>query len=264
MRSNYLTVKNTPIHYREIGSGRPLLLVHGWGGEWAVSVDPTLPTLAEHFRVIILDLPGYGQSAALSCPHTVANYAAFLGDFLDTLGLDSVYLQGHSLGCNIILELAAGNPERIGRIILNAPVFKLKGVLGNGTARPIVKKFVKRLLFGNHLNNGISFLNDTIDPHKLPQPLLRFADQAQRYCQASKQTLWENADSVLDHNLADCYQQVAGRIPVKIIYGERDFLSEPRAAPADADCLIVPGAYHSVFLEAPETYLKEVLAFLND
>ncbi|WP_375418681.1 alpha/beta fold hydrolase [uncultured Hymenobacter sp.] len=93
------------LNYLRRGTGPPLLLVHGIGGS-AHSWDPIIDALAAGRDVYAVDLPGHGQSPALSGPQTIGAFADALTSFLteqDLLGTDAV---GSSMGARLVLELA--------------------------------------------------------------------------------------------------------------------------------------------------------------
>jgi pimeloyl-ACP methyl ester carboxylesterase len=87
------------------GSGSPLLLVHGLGSSsanWA----PILDRLAARRRVIAVDLPGFGKSAPLNGPVTIATLSDAVAKFIASEGLAGVDTVGSSMGARIVLELA--------------------------------------------------------------------------------------------------------------------------------------------------------------
>jgi pimeloyl-ACP methyl ester carboxylesterase len=98
----------------------PLLALHGWLDN-AASFARLAPLLAEHRRVIALDLPGHGHSAHL--PAGVHRYnnldqVGHVLDFADALNLDRFDLLGHSLGAGIASLAAAAAPARTGKLLL--------------------------------------------------------------------------------------------------------------------------------------------------
>ena len=90
-----------------VGSGEPLLLIHGTGGtrfHWTPVVGP----LAEQRELLLVDLPGHGESdpPPVGVPHTPIGYAAILADTLDEFGTPLPDVAGNSVGGWTALELA--------------------------------------------------------------------------------------------------------------------------------------------------------------
>ncbi len=111
----------TRIHYREHGTGAPLIFLHsGWGYE-IFSIHRVLHALG-HYRVIIPDRSGYGRSShtAVMTPdfHRRAAEETFL--FLDALGIQQAILWGHSDGSVIAAWMALQHPERCAGLVLEA------------------------------------------------------------------------------------------------------------------------------------------------
>jgi pimeloyl-ACP methyl ester carboxylesterase len=106
------------LHYRELGSGPPVLLLHGWPTSsflWREVMKP----IAERNRVIAIDLPGFGGSDK---PTDVSYSFRFFGqaitDFLAALEIDRVGLAVHDLGGPIGVHWAIRNRERVDRLAL--------------------------------------------------------------------------------------------------------------------------------------------------
>ncbi|MFC1437263.1 alpha/beta fold hydrolase [Streptacidiphilus sp. N1-10] len=107
-----------PLHYHEAGDGPPLLLLHGSGpgvSGWA-NFGANLPVFAAHFRTLVLDFPGFGKSYPSEGNPMFAALPAAL-DFLDALSLDAVPVVGNSMGGNVAARLAAGQPDRVSRLV---------------------------------------------------------------------------------------------------------------------------------------------------
>jgi pimeloyl-ACP methyl ester carboxylesterase len=105
----------------EAGSGPPVVAVHGLGGTKG-SFLPTVVALAGVFRVIALDLPGFGDSdKPLGAPYDPRYFAGVVVDLLDALDIESAHLIGNSLGGRVALEVGMGHPDRAGRLALLAP-----------------------------------------------------------------------------------------------------------------------------------------------
>ncbi len=104
------------------GDGHPLLLIHGlssYGSYWA-DVLTVLP--ARGYRVITVDLPGYGRSARPpDAPYTPSWYATVMVGLLDALDIPSATVFGHSMGGQIALTMALDFPARVTGLVLSAP-----------------------------------------------------------------------------------------------------------------------------------------------
>lgn len=87
------------------GAGRPLLLVHGLGGS-VRSWDSVVPMLGRTREVVLVDLPGHGQSPPLPGRQAIAAYADALERFIDRNNLAGVDTVGSSVGARLVLELA--------------------------------------------------------------------------------------------------------------------------------------------------------------
>jgi pimeloyl-ACP methyl ester carboxylesterase len=107
LRAESIVVNGTKISYRHnlTGERDVALLLHGLGGDHRglLQVAQALPDV----DVVIPDVPGYGDSAPLTVPHTLANYAAAVEALRVALDLGPVHLIGHSLGASIALLHAA-------------------------------------------------------------------------------------------------------------------------------------------------------------
>jgi pimeloyl-ACP methyl ester carboxylesterase len=118
-----MEVDGLRLHYKESGpkDAPALLLLHGFGSslqtwdEWALKLEPS-------YRVIRLDLPGFGLTGASpSRNYSEENDLALLTQFADKLGLDKFSLIGHSMGGKMAWSLAASQPERVQALVLMAP-----------------------------------------------------------------------------------------------------------------------------------------------
>ncbi|MFJ2756424.1 alpha/beta fold hydrolase [Nocardioides sp. NPDC087217] len=116
------------LHISEAGSGPALVMLHG-GGPGASGVSnyhQNIPALAERFRVLLPDQPGFGRSyrpseAELEKDSITQITVDALVDALDDLGIDKVHVVGNSLGGAAAIALAQQHPDRVDRLVLMAP-----------------------------------------------------------------------------------------------------------------------------------------------
>jgi pimeloyl-ACP methyl ester carboxylesterase len=105
----------------EAGTGAPVVAIHGLGATKA-SFLATVAALAPRFRVIALDLPGFGDSdKPVGAPYDARYFATAVVQLLDTLGLERAHVIGNSLGGRVALELGLRAPDRAERLALLAP-----------------------------------------------------------------------------------------------------------------------------------------------
>ena len=113
------TINGLDLHYREAGSGFPVVLVHGFTGNsrnWAL----TVPALADQFRTVSIDLRGHGRSAR---PVREEDYQmeAMADDVylvLQHLAISECYLAGHSMGGMVAQCLVLAHPEVVRALVL--------------------------------------------------------------------------------------------------------------------------------------------------
>ena len=118
-------VNGCPIHTRvsteaSAGAELPLVMVHGLGVS-ARYMMPTAEHLATYYRVIVPDLPGFGDSGKPSHILNVPELADRLVDWMPHIGLTRANFLGNSLGCQIIVDMAVRYPQLVESAVLVGP-----------------------------------------------------------------------------------------------------------------------------------------------
>lgn len=113
----FIDVQGTRLRVLEVGTGEPVLFVHGTGGP---GTWPSLVAELSGYRCLLLDRPGWGLSAAVDYPrHEYSKFVAdLLGEVLGALGVERADVVGASIGDNWALRLAQRHPDRVGRVVL--------------------------------------------------------------------------------------------------------------------------------------------------
>src|SRR3984957_18093321 len=114
----YADVNGLHLYYEEHGDGPPLVLLHGGLMTIELNFRVALPVLAEHHRVIAVELQGHGRTADVDRAPTFPNFAADVVALLDHLGLARADVVGFSLGGLTAYEMAISYPERIRRAVV--------------------------------------------------------------------------------------------------------------------------------------------------
>ncbi|MBA2648964.1 MAG: alpha/beta fold hydrolase [Legionella sp.] len=126
------------IHLTKYGQGSPLVLLHGWGFDSQVWL-PLVPTLELHYELILVDLPGFGQSSMM-------DWFFFKNVLLKQLPATFALL-GWSLGGLYALRLALEHPERIAFLltVCSSPCF-VENRPWPGVPGQVLKNFQQKLL----------------------------------------------------------------------------------------------------------------------
>ena len=118
MKRMFVDTPEGQIHCRTEGMGEPLLLLH----QVPCSSDEfagVISLLGQHFRVLAMDFPLYGDSYKPAKEPEIEDLAQATLDFLDALGIDTAHVAGHHTGASIAVELAAEHPERVNKLVLS-------------------------------------------------------------------------------------------------------------------------------------------------
>lgn len=122
MRRGYADARFGQVHYRELGNGAPLALLHQAPMD-SRQFDLVYEPLARRgFRAIGIDMPGFGGTDLQPGTPSVEAYAECVVPVLDHLGLGQVALLGHHTGALVATEAAVRSPERFSALIVNGPL----------------------------------------------------------------------------------------------------------------------------------------------
>jgi pimeloyl-ACP methyl ester carboxylesterase len=114
---HFVPIGNIEMYYEEYGKGKPLLLLHGFGGctqNW----HPFITELSEHYRLIVIDLRGHGYSTNPENRFTHREAANDVFLLLEKLGIDQFSAMGMSTGGMTLLHMATSQPKRIQSMVL--------------------------------------------------------------------------------------------------------------------------------------------------
>jgi len=116
--SRFVAIDGALVHYRDEGEGFPLVLLHGAFSSLH-TFEPWVEELKSYFRIIRVDLPGFGISnSRVDHSYGISVYTDFLQQFLDVMDIERCHLAGSSLGGWISWEFTLKYPERIETLTL--------------------------------------------------------------------------------------------------------------------------------------------------
>lgn len=119
--SKFLNVDGVRIHYRDEGSGPPLVLIHANFGS-LLSWDDVVAQLKPDHRVLRFDMTGHGLTGPdPSGDYSLERTVALTEKFVDALGLEKFSIGGTSLGGTVAIHYAAAHPDRVEKLVLLSP-----------------------------------------------------------------------------------------------------------------------------------------------
>jgi pimeloyl-ACP methyl ester carboxylesterase len=245
-----------PIAYRELGSpDAPLLvLIHGLGASGR-AWDRVAPLLAARFRVIVPDLPGFGDTGGEHT--TIEGMARAVLEALDADGVADFAAAGHSMGGVVATALTELAPDRVTRLVLvNAPPSYESRTAARGCgerilALPVVGPLVWRSLSDDKLR---ATMQSAFAPgHEAPDV---FVEDLKRTTHAAFTGASGEIDAYLKRRplperVAALTQQAL------VVFGERDGRVDPASLDlyglvSNATVVTIPEAGHTPVWEAPD------------
>lgn len=163
------------IAYLDVGTGPPVILIHGFGGsmwQW----EHQQHVLPHQFRTLTLDLPGSGLSDKPDIAYQPTQMLEFLLGFMDTLEIPRATLVGNSMGAGLAIGMTLTHPTRVDKLVL---IDGLPSDIRHKLTGPSFRRALDTqvpwwfLSFGNWLFGGLvtdSVLKEIIHDHSLLTP----------------------------------------------------------------------------------------------
>ena len=151
MEEKFVHVDDNKIRYLESGnSKKTLVLLHGLGAS-AERWTAVIPIFAEHFRVVVPDLIGFGYSDKPLTDYTLDFFSNFLEKFFIASNVDRPIILGSSLGGQISAEYTSTHPQNVEKLILTSP----SGVMKQAT--PALDAYMMAAMYPNEQNAKNAF-----------------------------------------------------------------------------------------------------------
>jgi pimeloyl-ACP methyl ester carboxylesterase len=271
----WLTIDGRRVNVVELGSGPPIVFIHGLSGSWQNWLEQ-LPVFAREHRVIAFDLPGFGASEMPREKITISGYGRFVEALLDELGVSSAAVVGNSMGGFIGIELAIRFPERVERLVLVSAAGLSIQYLRNERALAVLGAIENRL---SAYSGWLASRSDALArrpvarraifgivahrPDRLPGPLV-----AEQVRGSGKPGFLPALDALTDYPIRDRLGEIA--CPTLIVWGADDKLVPARDADdfarliPNARKVVWPDTGHVAMLERPAAFNSLLQAFLAE
>jgi haloalkane dehalogenase len=208
--------------YRELGSGPPVLLLHGWPTSSYLWRD-VMPPIARANRVIALDLPGFGASAKpAGATYGFELFDSALDGFLDALGIDCLGLAVHDLGGPVGLHWAVNRPERLTKLaLLNTLVYPEFSEAVLAFIKACVEPDSRKFLTGPEGLEAAMRLGLADDSNLTAESLAAVREPFQS--EQSRNALADAGIGLQVEGFAEIARLLPSlEVPVRVIYGEQD------------------------------------------
>ncbi|SET58125.1 alpha/beta fold hydrolase [Stigmatella erecta] len=120
---SYAKINGLELYYETHGKGRPLVLLHGGLGSTSMFGD-NLKALAQHYKVIAVDLQGHGRTADIDRPLSVELMADDVAALIQHLKLGRADVFGYSLGGGVALQVGLRHPELVNKLVIVSAAFR--------------------------------------------------------------------------------------------------------------------------------------------
>lgn len=251
-----VNIKGLNINYICEGQGDTVLLLHGWGSNITL-FQSAIDLLKTKYRVIAMDMPGFGESEEPKEPWCVDDYTDFILDFMKEFPCEKISLLGHSFGGRVIIKLCSRElPFEIDKVILvDAAGVKPKKTLKQKIKQRIYK--MTRWLFATRFVK--KFFPDALEN-------LRKKNGSADYNAASpimRQTLVKVVNEDLQHLMPNV------TAPTLLVWGTADDatpLSDAKIMEKlmpEAGLVTFEGAGHYSFLERRDQFLRVLASFMK-
>jgi pimeloyl-ACP methyl ester carboxylesterase len=261
-----VVLENRVVYY-DRGAGIPLVLVHGMFGDH-LDWSPVLEPLSEKYRVIAIDLPGFGDSEKSFHPYTPEFFVDSLDAFFQTLDLHRAVLVGNSFGGLLCSLYADAHPQRFAGLAL---------VSSAG-----MKKYTwleKEIVAGQFSESRLLALRPELVEPLFAMNFARFTPARAAYLERQRARLSKPDYPAYAHVLAQCMAMSFAvpvvpllqrmNLPVLLMWGDRDRIFPPELARAaleelpQARLAIIPEASHMPQFDQPERFVLLLEQFVQ-
>lgn len=271
----WIRIDGSLVNYVEMGSGPPLVFIHGLSGSWQNWLE-NIPFFARTRRVVALDLPGFGSSEMPREKISIKGYGAFVDRFLHAIGIERAAIVGNSMGGYVAAEVAIAFATRIEKLVLVSAAGISSQELRDERALALLRRTRTILAM---TTGWVAARSDTLSRRpamrralmrmvaahgdRLPAPLV-----AEQLRGSGKPGFVDALDALTDYPIVDRLERITA--PTLIVWGRNDPLIPVRDASIfqehilNARTLVYDDTGHVPMFERPARFNRDVDAFLQE
>jgi 3-oxoadipate enol-lactonase len=248
--------------FEDIGSGKPFVLIHAFPLSKAMWKRQAELLAGNGFRVILPDLPGFGESGSLDSSLSIEKMATEIGGLLESLNIEKAFIGGLSMGGYVVLNLFRRFPEKFSAVILCDTTYLADTEEKRNSRFELISKIEKQgpqALVENMLPNIVSEDTKQNNPELFDELKNVFSRVNPVAAINALRGIAERKDS------SDIIGQIS--VPTLLIFGEHDKITDLENAQkmnrsiSDSELVIIENAGHLSNLEQPERFNRALLNF---
>ena len=245
-----ITINCIKTNYEIFGEGTPFLVLHGWGSNIERWEKIAKIISGKGFRVVAVDLPGFGKSDVPPIGWGMGDYLLWLEEFLDCFleFKENFYLLGHSFGGSLAMNYSVKHPKKIRKLFLVA-------------AAGIRKKTFKKTVLSDIAKFANNFKN--IPLYGFARKVFyKFFVQRTDYL-TIKESMKDTYLKIIAQDFSDLVPKITA--PTIIIWGDKDNLTlvedgyYMQKNIKNSKLIVIPEADHYLNVKIPDVLSKEVL-----
>ena len=253
------------IHYRACGRGMPIVLLHINQQSSALYLE-LMAVLGSELRAVAIDYPSHGMSDHVSTQPSITDYARWVIEVMDALGMDRAAVLGEAVGAVVATELAGAYAQRVHKAVLvNCPYYAdraqadrshapLKGGLRPGDAS------------GFPATRTVEFVLEHDPAHAPMRPSQSWMDRVNVAQMEAGRDRWQALDALHDYDVAAGLQRI--RTPTLLLIGEHfhylRYRDQFAARIADLRLNVIAGGRFCMTWERAEEIGRMTLGFVRE
>ena len=259
-KSHFTKLGTNKIHYLTAGKGREtIVFVHGWSGNSKVWREQ-IPAFAEKAKLVLIDLPGHGQSEGPQSDYSMDYFAGAVLAVMRDARVDKAVLVGHSMGVPVICRVYHQSPERVAALVAVDGILRRPPITAEQGERivapfrsPDYREHTKRFITSMFPVAGTEALRDQVLSETLATP--------QHVMVGAMEGMFRPTQPDWDVKKVN--------IPVLVINAKNpmwtaDYEKYVRSLSPKTDYRVIEGTGHWVMLEKPAEFNAALLEMLGN
>lgn len=255
--SRFVTHEGQKIHYKSIGEGKTaLVFVHCWAGDMRFWKDQ-VPAFSGKLRLVLLDLPGHGQSDKPQREYTPEYFAQAVEAVLNEAGVEKAVLAGHSMGTPVIRQFYRRYPQQVLGLVV------VDGMLRRPPGKPEDWAMWLKQFSGPDYENSVRKAVDGMMGPQSPAAVREWVKQVSPSCPQHV-----GVSALKNMMQGDIWQEDPITVPLQVLNAKsphwpEDYVAYVRKLAPQVDYRTMDGVGHYLQLDQPDLFNRHLAEFLK-